>query len=396
MSIVLSDKNYVALIPQTSASAPVIPSNFFPLVSESLKADPGISADRRIKGLNWKADEVLQGERKIAGDLVFLADADSLAHIFNMMYLKGSTTGDGTVGYTHPFTVGDGKSYSVEISRGIYAQRTWGVRGDSLKLDFADNNMQATLSIMGLGQFSVASLAVALSGSVTSLVLSTASSPRPSDGLCVGDVIAIGGTNLTLTSVNSDGKTLGFSSTSVTASAGASIFLLAQTPSYLSTLPLTMEETLIGVAATSSAAVTAAAAKSTATPAYNFSLTLKNNSVSAAMWATGGSAGIFAGVREGQVELSTLFTDPTIYKDWIECVKQAITLIAKGAIIKTDGTTSEKLTINLHKVKLTADDQALTAGDYVYDKQTGEVLYDGGDTAAIDITVVDRTAGTAL
>lgn len=390
----LADKSYLAVKPQSVSTTPVIPTIFVPLISESIKVNPNFTADRRMKGIDWKSDELLKGPRKIEGDIVVYCDPDNLGHILNMTYSKGTTTGNAGDGYTHPFTVGDGKSYCLEISRGAFAQRIFGVRGDNLKLEFEDNKLKATLSVKGLGQFFTASVGVALTGpGMTSLVLSTDYDLRPADGLVIGDTITINGTEVVLTSVNADGKTVGFASSNVTAAIGTSVTLKAQTPSYASLAePFYFGNTLVGVADTSANADTAAGSKATATPCYNLSMEFKNNLLDAQATGSTGPAVLLNQMKEASLELSRLFTDPIQYQKWIENIKQAITIITTGRFIKSDLTTSELLTIKFHKVKMTENEEPLEVGGYIYDKEKLEALYDSSDGKAIEITLVNRTA----
>ena len=394
----LADKSYLAVKPQNAPGTPTIPDKFIPLISESIRVNPNFAADRRMKGLDWKSDELLKGARMIEGDLVVYADADALAHILNMLYEKTGTTGNASDGYTHSFAPGEGQSYSIEISRGAFAQRIWGVRADNLKLEFQDNKMVATVSIKALGQFYTASLAVALTGpGMTSAVLSTNYDLRPADGLKIGDIIKIGSVNVTLTSINADGKTVGFISTAITASVGDPIFLVAQTPTYGNDRePFYFGNSLAGVGADETAASAAAAAKATATPCYNLSTNLKNNLLDAPASGSTGPSVLMNQVKEADVELSRLFENPTQYQKWIEFVKQAITVIATGRFIKTNLTTWEKLTIKYYKVKLLTNEEPLEIGQYIFDKQKFEALYDSGDAKAVEIELVDRVDGADL
>lgn len=397
MANYLADKSYLAVKPQSTPTGVVIPTNFLAMVSESIRVNPNFTADRRIKGLSWESDELLKGPRMIEGDITILCNPDELGHILNMTYLKGSTTGDATNGYTHPFTVGDGDSYTLEISRGAAAQRIWGARAESLKISFADNKMQAVVSIKALGQFYTASLGVALTGAgMTSAVLSTDSDLRPADGLVIGDTISINGTQVVLTSVNADGKTVGFSSTSITASVGASVYLVAQTvslPTYHE--PFYYGNTLVGLGVDTTAADTAAASRSTATPCYNLSMMFNNNLLDAPASGYTGPAVLLNQVRSADLELETLFTDPASYMKWLELTKRAATIITTGRFIKTDQTTSELLTVKFHKLKAMENEEPLDVGQYIFDKQKLKALYDNSDAAAVEITLVNRTAGTS-
>lgn len=394
----LSDKSYLALKPQSDPDVPVIATKFFPFISESIRVNPNFVADRRMKGLDWKSDELLKGPRMIEGDLEIYADPDALAHVLNMLYELTGTTGDLADGYVHTFEPGEGKSYSIEIPRGDFCQRIWGARADGLRLEFRDNKLVAVVSIKALGQFYTASLAVALTGAgMTSAVLKTEYDLRPTDGLKVGDVLRIGGVDVTLTSVNADGKTVGFGATAITASIGDPVFLLAQTPSFGTMRePLYFGNSLVGVGATEAAATSAAGAKATATPCYNASLNLKNNLLDAPASGSTGPSVLLNQIKEAAIEISRLFEDPTQYQKWIENVKQAITLIATGRFIKSDFSTSEKLTIKCHKTKLVTNEEPLEVGAYIFDRQTFEALYDSGDGKAVEIELVDRVAPEEL
>jgi hypothetical protein len=402
MANYLADKSYLAVKPQVAATTPIIPATFIPLVSESIRLNPNYAADRRIKGLDWKSDELLKGTRKIEGDITVWADPDAIGHLINMTYLKGTTTGDAAAGYTHPFTAGEGKSYSIELSRGAYAQRIWGARAENLKIEFQDNKMQAVVSIKALGQFYSASLAVATTGATTTLILSTDSDLRPTDGLVAGDILLVLGDNgtevpctIAVAGVNANGTTLTITSATITAAVGQPAHLKAQTPSYATLRePLYFGNTLIGVAATSALADTAAATKATATPCYNITGNFKNNLLDSPATGSTGPAVLLNQVREADLELSQLFTSPTQFQKWIEYVKQAITVIATGRYIKTDLSTSEKLTIKYHKIKLLTNEEPLDVGQYIFNKQKFEVLYDSADAKAIEISVINKTIGT--
>ncbi len=393
----LSDRGYLALKVQSAPGTVVIPDAFIPLISESIKLNPNITADRRIKGLDWKADDVLKGPRTVEGDIQVFADPDTLGHLLNMCYAKGTTTGSAGDGYTHPFLPGEGKSYCFEIGRGVYAQRIWGVRGDNLKLEFQDNKLRATLSIKALGQFNGASLAVALTGAgMTSAVLKQDYSTKPTEGLVAGDVINVGGVDVTLLTVAADGVTVTFASTSITASIGDPVYLKAQTPSYSSIVePLYLNNALVGVSNTSANADTAAATKATATPCYNILINLKQNLLDAPATGSAGPSVLLNQVKEAGLELSRLFENPQQFQHWIETVKQAVTMIVKGRFIKSDYSTWELFSIKFHNVKLIENEQPMDVGQYIFDKQKFEALYDGGDAKSVEISLVNRTAGTS-
>ena len=394
----LGSKSYLAMKPETIAGTAVKPTVFCPLVSESIKTVLGLAPDRRMKGLDWKSDDLLAGDRKHEGDIVIFADGDNLGHLLNMTYLKGTTTGSAT-GYTHPFTVGSPDSYTIEIQKGPYAQRYFGVKADQLKVEFVDQKMQVTASIKSMGQFSVGALKEALSGLVTSLKLNSAYDMKPNSGLAVGDVLVVIGDNgvgveATITTVNADGETVGFSAITVTGAIGNRVYLKAQTPSYTGIVaPFFLGDTLIGVGADNATALSNAGAKATATGMYNFAFTLKNNLLDAPASGSKDPFQLLPQTREAEITTRRLFEDETQHKAWLNSIKQAITMISTGEEISAGGT-HESLTVKFHKVKLTNNEEPLELDALIFDAQTFEVLYDSTDGYAIEISLVNKTAGT--
>jgi hypothetical protein len=396
----LGSNSYLGLKVEAVENTPVIPNAFCPLISESIKTNINYTADRRMKGIDFKSDDLLPGNKMHEGDIVVYPDADNLGHFLNMLMEKGSTTGSAT-GYTHPFTFGTAKSYTIEIQKGPYAQRFYGVKAKQIQGIFEDQKLKLTISVKAVGQFSGGQLKAALSGSVTELKLSSAFTSSPNKGLVVGDTICLqldSGSyqDIVLTSVNADLETVGFEALSITAAANNLIYLKAQTPSYTSLGGiLTQGNTLVGVAATSTLADTAAASKSTATSMYDFSFTLNNNLFDAP--STGNNQGpvkLIEQTKEAQLSISRIFEDVSQHVSWLNSIKQALTMIITGNTI-SGGTTKESLTIKFHKVKPMTNDEPLEVDSIIFDRQEMEALYDSSDAESIEISLVNKTAGTS-
>ena len=67
----------------------VIPTNFVPLISESIKTVQNFTPDQRLKGRSWGANDLLKGARSQEGEINVEADPDALGHFLNMfMKLK--------------------------------------------------------------------------------------------------------------------------------------------------------------------------------------------------------------------------------------------------------------------------------------------------------------------
>jgi len=390
----LADNSYLAIIPEVTAGTPLIPTNFVPLISESIKTNVNYLADQRMKGVAWKSSDLLRGNRVHEGDLVALGDPDTLGHFLNMVMKLGSTTGDAD-GYTHPFTVGDPQSYTIEIKKGLYAQRYFGVLIDELKMDFSEGQLQLTSSIKAMGQFSVASVGVALTGAgMTDLILDDQYDISPNRGLVVGDIIVVGGVDVTIATVAADGFTVTFLSTVVTASVGDPVYLKPQTASIASLQdPFYLGNMLVGIGADETAATAASASRTLATPVYDMSISIKNN-----LFAQNGSTRfdpvtIVPRTKEAQIALKQLFENVSQRQDFYDKTKQAITISALGKFIKDDFTTQESLTLTFNNVKLMTSDNAIEVGELIADTQEFEVLYDSVDGAAMSASLVNRTAG---
>lgn len=391
----LADNSYLAIKAETTAGVAVVPDIFVPLVSESIKTVVNQSVDQRIKGINWKGNDIVRGFRSHEGDIEVLGDADTLGHFLNMVFSKSSTTGNSTDGYTHTFVVGTPKTYTVEIKKGNYSVRYFGVRIDELKLEFEDGQLKLTASVKAMGCFQSANLGVTTSGAVTSVTLDDEYDINPTRGLVVGDKLDIDGVEVTLSSINSNGVSVGFTSTTVGKTAGARVMLKplsATVPTVQE--PLFLGNLLAGFGADESSATTNAT-QALSTPLYDLSVTLKNN-----LFSQNGSnrldpVSISPTIGEAQIECKQLLESADQLNKWLMRTKQAITFLFNGKFIKNDFTTKELLTLKFHNVKSIEDNQPLNVGEFIMDELSYEALYDNVDGKAITCTLVNRTAGSS-
>jgi len=389
-----SDQGYLAVIPEGTPGTAVIPTNFVPLISESIKTIQNLSTDKRMKGRTWGANDLLKGARTQEGEIAVEADPDNLGHFLNMLIKLGSTTGDATDGYTHPFLQGDPDSYTVEFNRGAYAIRVVGVQASELRLEFQDNRMVVKSQIQGLGQFSVATLGVALTGAgMTSIVLDDKYDREPTKGLAVGDKLVIGTDEATITAITDD-VTVAITSASLTYSTGEEIHLKAQTPSYTGLRKaFNLGNMLIGLGADEASATSNAGAIATATPVHDFAIVLNRNILTIPRSGRLDPVAIKRQMLEGQIEMKQLLENADQRQKFLDIGKQALTLIVKGEHINPDFSTFEQMTFKFHNVKLMENSNNLEIGQYIVDDQKLEVLYDETDGLAIAISLVNKTAG---
>lgn len=392
----LSDKAYLAIGKQTDAVTPVTPSVFVPLIEEDMKIDPKNERVKQIVGIDWASNKMLQGQREVGGSVTIQADPDSLGYFLDMLYKKGSTSGSGSVGYTHPFTVDSANYYTIELLRGNAVHRYVGCQITKMEMSFKDGHMQIKSDIVGRGSFTVATLKTALTGAgMTSVELDEEFDPEPANGLVAGDVIMVqeddgSFTDVTIATVASDKKSITMSSTTVTASAGALIQLKEQTPSYSALQrPFRFGQMLVGFGADQSAADANVASYALATPVDELKLTLDRN-ISRRHASGKNDALTLVGNGDGELTVKKLFEDGATQQQWLDIAKKACTILITGDNIAT--TYYASLTIQLHNIKPSANDNKLSKGEYVYDETTFMVEYDDSDAAAVDISLVNKTA----
>lgn len=391
----LGTESYLAIKPEATPGTPVKPTIFIPLVSEDIKTIVNYQADKRMKGLAWKSDELLRGNRSHEGAVVVLGDPDTLGHLLNMVMAKGSTSGSAD-GYTHPYTVGDSKSYTFEIKKGLYAQRFFGVKTNDLVGEFKDGALQITINVKALGQFSIGSVGVALTGAgMVSLVLDDEYDINPNRGLVAGDVINVGGVDVTLLTVDVDGKTVTFASTAITAAIGDAVTLKPQTVSNGTfSDPFYFGNMIVGFGADIAEAISNTADRDDAKNVHEMKFVINNNLLAQNGTNRMDPYKILTRTKEAQVEIKQLFDGAGQRQAWMDRKSQAISIVGYGKYIKADFSTQEKITINFPNVKLMDSDNKIEVGEYILDDQKFEVLYDSAEAMAMEIELINKTAGT--
>lgn len=400
MNNYLANLSYLALKKETTEGVAVIPDVFLPLESSDLVTNLNLSDDGRMMGNRWKTHKLFKGERTHEGNISVWGDPDTLGYILDMTMKKESTAGDGDVGYTHNFEPGNSNSYTIEIPRGDVCFRYFGVKGDELKFDFEEEKLKAELTVKCMGHFSASTLRDAVS-SGTSIALKQDYDLEPARGLVVGDTLVLSpGTaeeeEVEISAIAADKITITVGS-AITKShaAGATVYLKAQTPTISATLqkPLFLGNALMGFGTTAALAETAASSKTTATPCWDISLDYKNN-----LFAAHGShylepVKLLPQENELEVEVRKLFETADARQKYLDGIKQGVSLIVSGELIKTTpATTKNYLKINLHNAQIKELQNSLTKGEYIFDEQTFGACYDDSDGKAVTVVVCNKTA----
>ena len=108
----LGNLGYLMMGKETTKGTPVIPSIAFPLYKESLNTSLNHDEDNPIVGLRVMPYAMFMGQRNHEGSFTVLGEPNTAQYIFDMLLQQSSVTGANP--YTHPFVVGDAKSYTVD------------------------------------------------------------------------------------------------------------------------------------------------------------------------------------------------------------------------------------------------------------------------------------------
>jgi hypothetical protein len=390
-----ADSGYLAIGKQTDANTAVIPSVFVPMLEEDLSSDPNNERVKQIVGINWASNLVLQGNRKHGGKIKIMADPDTLGHFLNMVMKKGTTTGDASNGYSHPFTIDTAAYYTIEILKGNAVHRYVGCQINTLNFGFENGHLTVEAEIVAKSKFNYGTLKTALTGTgMLEVEFAENYDPEPCYGLVATDVIQVWNngvaTDVTVASVASDKKSITCASTSVTASVGALITLKGQTPSYSELKrPFRFGQMLVGLGADTTAADANAASYALATKVDD--LKLEINRAIESRYASGDNDPILLeGVPDATLNLKKLFEKADDVQQWNDVVKKACTIIMTGDLIA--GSVYSTLTIKLHNIKPKKSENKTKVGEYIYDETEHYVEYDNTDGVAVEISLLNSTA----
>ena len=394
----LSDKGYVAIGVQTDENTAVKPNVFLPFIEEDLSTDLNNERVKQIVGIEWKSNLILQGQRKHGGKIKILCDPDNIGHLLNMAMKIGSSTGSGSVGYTHPFTVDTPNYYTIEVLKGNAVHRYVGCRIDKLVFSFENGNLIAEAEIVAKYKFNYGTLKTALTGAgMVAVVFDEQYDPEPCFGLVATDVIQVWeagvATDVTVATIVAGNKSITMSATAITATAGALITLKGQTPSYATIKrPFKLGQCLVGFGADDTAALANVASYVLATALDDFKLTIERGTVQRNASGKNDPL-VITGIGDAELTTKKLFENAADLQQYNDIAKKACVIKFTGDNIAT--TYYSSLTITLYNIKAKKADNKIKSGEYVYDETDYFVEYDNGDAKAIEISLINSTAGAS-
>ena len=395
----LSDKSYLAIGKQSAQGTPVKPSVFVPLIDADLKTDPKPTRVKQIAGINWASNKVLQGVRSHSGSITVQCDPDTLGYLLDILALKGTTTGDGSVGYTHPFDIlTEGNYFTFEVLKGNSVVRMSDVKIKKIEFSFADGYLEAKIDIVAGSAFTGATLASALSSSITAVPCDILYDITPLDNLVAGDVIQIWhagvATDITITTISADKRSANCSSTACTASKGDLVSLKAQTPSYANLLrPFKFGRVLVGFGVDMATALSNAGAYASATALDDLKISLDKGIIENSMTGKENPV-ILAGVPDGTMTIKKLFSNASEAQAYQDIAKQCAVIIFTGDEITAGYPAS--LTMKFYDLKVAKNDNKIKKGEYIYDETEFTIEYSNADAKSMDIVIVNKTAGASL
>src|SRR6185295_16185979 len=127
----LGNLGYLMMGKETTKGTPVIPAIAIPIYKESFNTMLNHDEDNPIVGLQVMPYNMYMGLRDHEWSFTCLGEPNMAQYIFDMLLTQGSVTGAGP--YTHPFTVGSAKSYTVDVLRGQVVHRFWGVEAEEIE-----------------------------------------------------------------------------------------------------------------------------------------------------------------------------------------------------------------------------------------------------------------------
>jgi len=380
---------------EPSSGSPVVPDVFVPLYSEDVAVNINVDDDNPIVGIREARYKVFRGQEDYQGTIRILAEPKTAPHLFNMLLLKGTSTGTPTTGFTHPFTLGKPDSYTLEINKGDIPFRFFGVEAKAITPAFEENKMVLEVSLSALGQFSVARITSAAS---TTIVLDDSERANPADGLVAGDTLRLydvsAGTyeDVVLSDIASDGKTLTVASISGTYVEGDYLWLKPLSPSYSLDEPFNWGRTEFRFASGSAAALSATQVRVEKGSSWN----LMHNLEDEAGAKRSGKYRPEALVRttgDLEVNLKKFFKDGQEQGRFLHRLSRALVIRHfSPSDAGSDGTDSE-LRITVSEFYARENTVPLATGEIVYNNIVLAPVYNSSDSQMFKIEIVNSLAG---
>jgi hypothetical protein len=380
---------YISLGKETTKGTAVTPTVYTPYYSQSVVTDQRIMSDEPVYGSKYKRYQHLPGVRSHSGSIQVMAEPNTVAHWFNMLMTKGSTTGSNP--YTHPFTVSgttDPKSYTMDISFASQVVRFAGVEASKISIGWQDDKMVLDIDVSGLKSFYGREVAsVSGSGPYTITLKTDTQFPRPTEGLVVGDFIqvwdesAVAYINAEIDSLTS--TTIVVSENVAAVAAGDFVTLRPLTPSLTLLTPFLWAKTEYRFAADASTALSATQTR--LEPGTELEIMHEfEDAGGAARSGDYDPASLPRMQYDVTFSLKTFLDDPVRFNEWNTLEKRAVVMRAFSG-----STNQYELRITLNSIVALTDETPTESDSVIYHEVDYGVEYKTADGQAFDVKVID-------
>jgi len=390
----LSNLGYGAIIRETTPGTARIPNVFLPLLKDNVSLAANLNEDKGITGNRAARYGIYQGMRQYTGTLDLIAEPNTLGYFLDAMLLRGTESGAGP--YTHPYTLGEGDSLTLDLLKGTVVHRYFGVKVHSLTPTVADNLINISIGIEALGEFASRDISATPVGSGPyTITLSTSFTPTPTKGLVVGDVMTLykaDGTTVDFTVATIPSDTTITTVVDVTSGlAGDQIAIRAQTPTYNFLRYFEWGYTEFRFGSTAAIALTA-----THTPVSPGSMWTLSHEIDAKQGGLSGSLDPQVLPRllgDGTLKIHAFFNTPDDYQRFLNITKRAC--VIRHFSESLNGTPCElRITFNNMKAKELKD--PIETGNLIYQDIEFMPQFDASDGQMFDVKILNNISTYAF
>lgn len=261
----LSNLGYFGLIKEVTPGTPLTPTDFIPIYSETLNTMGNLQDLDPAFGSKFKTYLTVAGQRSHKGDATVLFEPNTAARLFDMLITKSGSSGTNPT--THSFVLNSTKpsSYTVEISLGNIVKRIFGVQASQIQMNANTNEIQAKLSLTGLGSFDAREITTVAGTGPYTVTLNDPNGVfdgSPTKGLVAGDLIrfyqfSTGAVTDAVVLAVTNGTQFTTTTNPTSIGTGDAVHLRPQTPSFNNLQPFLWSKTRFQFAATAAAALSA-------------------------------------------------------------------------------------------------------------------------------------------
>lgn len=382
----------VGIKKETTRGTPVTPDVYVPCYSESLSTKLNLITDAPAFGKRLARYQTLQGNRTHSGSLSVMAEPNTAARFLDMVASRTATSGSDPYTHTYAESATDPNSYTVDVVKGAYAVRYFGVEGSKIGFGFDGDKMKLDLDVSARGSFYPREIASVSGTGPYTCVLDTAYDPSPTTGLVASDAIKFydvsAGTYITATVASIVNGTSFTTSTDISSlAAGDMVMLAPATPSLSLLTPFLWGRTQFFFAADAATALSNSATSSNQTRLEpGTSIELMNPFDQDGGTNRSGSFDPASLPRSGGYDVRF---SPKVFLDTPEKNQAWAALEKRALVMRAYSGTAHELRVTLNDIRNLTNETPGEAGGILYHEYEYAINYDSTDTQAFDFKVIN-------